>query len=235
MTIPFTLVYDCTGSNLGTFNVPAGDLMAGYDTGSSGIEWSDAQFAAHPNSVHIDQSPINNIHDEASDVLDYENSAATLADIAPWTILAWSNFRAGTRPGQRTPSVYESYNDRFAVTGALKDAGITSGVGLWLADFSLSQSQAIALLGTIIDGFTVIGVQFHNQPEFDISVVSNAWLSEVSVSTPPEINPGIQPNWHHCNKCQTLFYFPGQADSVCPAGGQHDGSNSHSYALVYVI
>lgn len=232
--IPVTLVYDCTASNLGKFSIPPDDLMAGYDTGTVDVAWSDAQFALHPGVVHFDQSPINNIHDEASDVIDVEYLAATLADIPGWTNAAWVNFKAGTRPGQRTPAAYESWNNRFNVTNTLKSAGITSGVGLWIADFSLTQSQATALIGTLIDGFPVIGVQFHNEPEFDISVVSIAWLSEVSVTTPPVINPGIQPNWHHCDKCQSLFYFPGEANSVCPAGGQHDGSKSHNYVAIYV-
>jgi len=44
---------------------------------------------------------------------------------------------------------------------------------------------------------------------------------------------GIQPNWAWCDKCQGLFYQPFQGSSWCPAGGQHDGSESHDYYLYY--
>lgn len=43
----------------------------------------------------------------------------------------------------------------------------------------------------------------------------------------------MQPNWNWCSKCQGMFYGPDQSESVCPAGGQHDGSGSYNYAMLY--
>jgi hypothetical protein len=42
-----------------------------------------------------------------------------------------------------------------------------------------------------------------------------------------------QENWNWCGKCQGMFYGPEQSASVCPAGGNHDGSGSYNYVLLY--
>lgn len=44
---------------------------------------------------------------------------------------------------------------------------------------------------------------------------------------------GSQSPWKWCDKCQGLFYWPFEGSSWCPRGGQHDGSESTSYTLVY--
>jgi hypothetical protein len=45
---------------------------------------------------------------------------------------------------------------------------------------------------------------------------------------------GIQNGWDWCDRCQGLFYGPGQSSSACPAGpGGHDGSESAGYVLYY--
>jgi hypothetical protein len=43
-------------------------------------------------------------------------------------------------------------------------------------------------------------------------------------------DPG-QAGWRWCLKCQGLFFGLNQAQSVCPAGGTHDGSQSGNYSL----
>jgi len=44
---------------------------------------------------------------------------------------------------------------------------------------------------------------------------------------------GFQDSWSWCDKCQGLFYGPFQPNSWCPAGGQHDRSESNDYSLGY--
>lgn len=242
-----TIVYDCVGSALGSFPIPSGVLMAGYMTGSGNVPWTQAQFWEHPGAIHIDQSSYITGLDETADVLDFENGAAILSDLKIWVAAAQANFKSVTRAGQRKPVIYMSADNVTSVVNELVGAGITSGVGLWVANWNLTDPQATTDVNDASGPFPIVGVQFSNQGSHDISVFSTAWLQEVSeVATPnppvtgpnpvpvPTPVPGIQPNWHHCLKCQSLFYYPGEANSVCPSGGTHDGSKSHDYVVVFM-
>ncbi len=246
-----TVVYDCTGDNLGSFPIPPGVLMAGYMTGSGGVPWTREQFNAHPGAIHIDQSAFITGLDETADVIDYEDGAAVLSDLAPWVNAAHVKFNLGIRAGQRKPAIYASASNITAVVNELISKGITSGVGLWVANWNLTDPQAVADVNNASGPFPIIGVQFANAETHDISVFSTAWLQEVSkvsvptpppplppASTPtpvPSISiPQFQANWHFCHKCQGIFYFPGEAESHCPAGGTHDGSHSHDFAMIFI-
>ena len=63
--------YDLIGANIG--HAPAGAQLAGYSTGSGGIPWTAAQWAAHPGTVRIDQDAAAS--DPTADVLDVEGGA----------------------------------------------------------------------------------------------------------------------------------------------------------------
>ena len=43
----------------------------------------------------------------------------------------------------------------------------------------------------------------------------------------------LQEDWASCSKCQGLFFAPFRG--VCPAGGQHDSSNSFRYEVSYAV
>src|SRR5208337_89347 len=47
----------------------------------------------------------------------------------------------------------------------------------WIAHFGLTQAQATAMVMTASGPFPVIGVQFRNTLEFDVSVFSSDWLA----------------------------------------------------------
>ena len=177
-------VIDCTGANLAAVDPPKDVLMAGYSTGTHGVPWSDAQFAQHPGAVVIDQSPADTPADETADVLDVEPMAATIADIPVWVHAAWTSYRAGRRPGQRTPTVYVEESELTPAANALNAAGITNGVNLWLSE-PMSEAAAEHLVKTASGPFPIIGVQYEFQSLFDVSVVSKAWLD--NVSKPPQI------------------------------------------------
>lgn len=210
-----TTVYDSTAINLGTFTVPAGVLLAGYDTGSGGIAWSTEQFAAHPGSLHIDQDP--SASDLTADLLDSEFGAVPVGspELATWYKNSLANFNSGKRPGQRHPSIYQSANNVTANVNALIANGVNSGPGLWVANWNLSDPQAVADVQNAAGPFPIIGVQFHNAGPFDVSVFSSQWLDTVSKAPVPP-TPAPPPVTEY---------------GVCPAGGKHNTTDSYNYVL----
>jgi hypothetical protein len=183
-----TVVYDCTTANVS--NAPAGQL-AGYATGA-GIAWTAPQWAAHPKAVRIAQSPALGL-DEAvhADILDVEARAATTSECGPWAINAMASYNAVLRPGQREPAIYMSAFNVSAVVNALIAAGVHSGVGLWVANWNLTQAQAVQDVLAAAGPFPVIGIQFHNAGPYDVNIFSTTWLGKVSgsVPTPPPPPP----------------------------------------------
>lgn len=229
-----TTVIDCTGSNVGAFTVPSGAVMAGYDTGSGGVPWTPAQFSRYPRAVHIDQSPVNTPADETSDVYDLESRAGTVTGLPGWVHQAWTSYTTARRPGQRTPAVYCNMSTVTAAVNALAGAGITHGVNLWVAG-EMPQAAAEKLVDNASGPFPVIGVQYQFLSLFDVSTVSDTWLRTVSGKpAAPPAGPGTQQSWRWCRKCQGLFYSTTKVGGVCPAGGSHDGTQSHNYNLGYL-
>lgn len=224
-------VYDFTEANVGSVDVPPGTLAAGYVTGTDGVPWTDAQFSRFPGAIRIDQAPVNTPANELADVIDMETGAATLDDLPAWVHAAWANFTAGTRPGQRAPTVYCSAASVTPVVNALTAAGIGYGVNLWVAK-EMTAAQAAAMVTAANGPFPIVGVQYQFNDNYDVSEFSANWINRVS--QPPRTTPsgpGTQQHWRFCAKCQGLFYGPGVAVSACPKGGQHDGGHSHDYVL----
>lgn len=182
------LTYDAIGANVSA--LPRGQA-AGYSTGSSWVPWTAADWKAHPGAVQIDQAPRNTAANEHADVLDVETGAATVADAPGWAKAARKNFTAATRPGQRKPAIYVNLSNVTAVVNELTRGGVTSGVGLWIANWNLNQPEAESLVNVGSGPFPVIGCQFRDAGLYDVSVFSAAWLHDVSgkpapvVTTPP--------------------------------------------------
>lgn len=181
------LVRDCIGANLGAS--AWGGQMAGYSTGSGDVPWTAAQFAARPGTIVIDQSPSPTIWDAQADIDDYENGAVRLDELAPRAKERKASFAAATRPGQREPGIYASASNITPVVNALIAGGVTSGVGLWIANWGVTEQTAAQQVITAAGPFPVIGWQFASPPAtggpFDLSVFSAAWLQAVSISQPP--------------------------------------------------
>ncbi len=180
MSTGVVLAYDATGGNYR--QLPPGQ-HAGYVTGSGGIAWSEAMWAGDPGAVRIDQSPLIMLLDERADVIDFENGAATLADLVPWVRAAQQNFISNARPGQRRPVVYCSASSATDVVNELISGGITSRVGLWVAHFDTAQASAAAAVLAGSGPWPVIGFQFSNTGgggTYDIDIFSAAWLSDQS-------------------------------------------------------
>jgi hypothetical protein len=172
-----TLAYDATHEFISF--LPQGQAV-GYCTGSLDVQWTVVDAISHPGWVQIDQSPDNTLLDERADVLDYENGAATIDDIASWAVAAYANWVKGSRPGQRQPLVYCSWDNRTAVCNALVAGGITSGVGLYVASWGIGQAAAEALINSASGPYPILGVQYDNGAFFDLDVFSTEWLNNVS-------------------------------------------------------
>lgn len=233
-TVDLTTVYDCMGSKLASLTIPPGVLMAGYITGSGEVPWTAAQFAQHPTAIRIDQSPIDTPFDETADMIDVEPQAGTIADVPGWVHGAWTSYRTARRPGQRTPTVYVEQSEETPVANTLNASGITSGVNLFLSE-PMPEHAAIQILTNAGGPFPIVGVQYEFSTDYDVSLVSTGWLNNVSAAAPhPAPKPGTQEGWRFCSKCQGLFWGPGESRSVCPRGAQHDGSQSHIFALPFI-
>lgn len=187
-----TAVFDVTGANFG--QQPAGQLAL-YVTGSGGVPATAAQLNAHQDAVLIDQTPASGQWDSKADVDDYENGAVSIDELAPRAKERMASYNNVVRVGQRRPAIYASASNITPVVNALIKGGVNSGVGLWVANWSLTEAQAIQDVINASGPFPIIGVQFHNAGAFDISLFSTAWLNDRS---------------HHVTKSPTPVAPPGQ-------------------------
>jgi hypothetical protein len=189
-----TFAYDVPGFNYG--QAPQGFQLCGYDTGSGGVAWTPAMWAAHPGAVHIDQAPdtavLKGIQDDSymfsiaghvtSDVLDVEAGAVPVGSalVAAWARGAIASFAAGARPGQRRPLLYQSLGNVTANVNALIAGGVTAGVGLWIANWDGNSAADVSALAAASGPFPVAGFQYQDDGYFDADVFSTAWLTAVS-------------------------------------------------------
>jgi len=168
--------HDCIHANVS--HLPRGQ-SAGYTTGTPDIKWTPADWAAHPKGVRICQDAGS---DHTADVLDVERGAATNADAGRWAPAAIAAFGAGSRPGQRRPAVYTSASNVTPLVNALIADGVKAGIGLWVADWNLSDPQATADVENAAGPFPIVGVQFHSGQFYDTNIFSAGWLAAVSVN-----------------------------------------------------
>jgi hypothetical protein len=112
-----------------------------------------------------------------------ETGAATPAEAPRWAKVAKVNYLTAKRKGMRDPLIYMSASNVTAVTNALIGGGVTSGIGLWVANFNLSQAEAESMVKDASGPFPIMGVQYTDNPpgnEFDTSVFSATWLAKVA-------------------------------------------------------
>lgn len=219
LTIPAGVVigYDATTSN--EPRIPRGAQAAGYDTGP-GIAWTPQQYAAHPGALHIDQDPAES--DPVADYLDVEALAGTIAGSPGWCKRALADYRTARRPGQRSPSIYIQQSNVTLLVNTLIAGGVTSGIGLIIADWNFTQAQAIASVLAASGPFRIVGRQYANLGWADANVFSVAWLRNVSgkpkVLPPPVPLPVTKENE------MPVLALAAKGPAVClpvPAGMTH--------------
>jgi hypothetical protein len=131
-------------------NVPADvdvNKVAGYVTGSSGVEWTAADRAKYASKVviTIDQTPDgSDFASGKAEVYDVEAEAGTIAN-------AVTGVQERQRIGKSYSTIYIQQGSLAELKAALTDAKVTmTRVGFGLAWWALSQAQAIAQLGNEI-------------------------------------------------------------------------------------
>jgi PASTA domain-containing protein len=181
MTVQTADLFDATNANIGS--LPKTGFRAGYVTGSGDVPWSAANQAANPGFVRIAQSPVESFDELGHpDVLDYESGAATDSNVVPWAKAEIASFHSGTRPGQRMPAVYVSRRNVTHLVNILIAGGITSGVGLGIADWNNDPNQATQEVANASGPFPVVWRQYANRGNYDAGIVSVPWLTNVSVA-----------------------------------------------------
>lgn len=190
--------YDVTGANIA--HAPQGAPLASYVTGTGPVPAPPSFWAANPGAVRIDQTPAGTGWDALADVDDYERGAVTLAELAPRAQARMDAFARAARPGQREPAVYASASSITPVVNALIGGGVTSGVGLWVANWSIGEATALADVLNASGPFPIVAVQYASGQFYDTNVFSEAWLGRVS---------GTGPRAHYAQAGQTLYDLAG--------------------------
>lgn len=182
-----TLGADVISANLHLIPAGAFPVLGLYVTQAGGgtgyIAATDAQLAAYPDCVKIAQLPTGNPY--WADMLDFEAGAATVAQVAAWAAGARESFEAGARPGQRMPVIYESAGNVHVVANALADGGISSGVGLGIANWNLTEPQAAQQVIDRAGPYPVVLIQYANTGPWDLDVYATAWLDARSGNPAP--------------------------------------------------
>jgi hypothetical protein len=200
MAITVVSGWDATSANLS--QAPSTGQAAGYITGTAGVVWTAAQQAQYPGFVQIDQSPDITASDQLADIFDFESGAVTLADLPTLITNARAGYYAGTRPGQRWPAVYCDQSNQTPVANALEAAGLTN-VPIWLADYNLTQAQAISEIQEASGPYPLIAVQYNDAGVYDQDEFSQDWLETVSAT--PTAPPGQWKNAGDWNWAQVMI------------------------------
>jgi hypothetical protein len=183
--------------------------VGGYTTGTSGVEWTAADWAQFPDAGHnrIDQSD-GGVDPLGSDTLDVESGAATPEQFVGWLKTRIEHNIEGS-------TCYGGHDALAAVQTAL-EAGGTNGwyyghVTCWLADWNLNQAEATALIGTEISGMSCVAVQWASptsnptttvpgsalnlaQANVDLSVALASWRPAPNPQPAPD-PPAPKPEW----------------------------------------
>lgn len=179
--------FDAIRANIS--HMPKGAQHAGYTTGTDGsggtldIRWRNDDFNDDPGAVRICQD--SGATDHTADVLDVESGAATIGDCAPWVHAARDSFDKATRPGQRKCAIYTSAANVSAVVNALIAGGVHSDVRLWVANWNLSDAQAIQEVVDAAGPFPIVAVQYSSGEFYDYDAFGVSWLEDVSGAINP--------------------------------------------------
>ena len=118
-----------------------------------------ALFAMYPQAVHIPITALpGSANAEGALVCDCEQG-----DYTPAQAVAWQAEKAGR-------TVYASLSV-LQVTAPPRP-----GAWAWMADYSYSEAQATAAIGTTVNGWLIVAVQYQSWAQWDTSVADTGWL-----------------------------------------------------------
>ena len=155
------LMMDTIGANVNSIPVTA-QKVAGYVTGSGIVPWSANAWNRFTNAGHIRiKQTSGNGSILESDVIDVEQGAATVDDVVTYV-------RTRINAGVTWSTVYGTRSTLHAVLLNLATHMGTAFYGhvdCWLADWSLSQAEATAMLATtktnkLVEGMSCRAIQF---------------------------------------------------------------------------
>jgi hypothetical protein len=150
MTVTTVTMIDATGACSAVIpsNTPK---VAGYVTGSGGVQWTPADWSRFSPSqvIRIDQSP--GTGDLQAQVKDVEPGAASNDDALSWGL--------GRRAAGFVPCWYTSRDNLTPLLNTLDAGGLTSGQ-LWVADWSLNEDEAAAQVKAQSGPFPVKAIQW---------------------------------------------------------------------------
>jgi len=159
------------------------DIVAGYDTGSPDIDWTAADFARFPNSVHvtIDQA-FTGAPRYDSNVVDVETGA-----YSPAQVTNWMNHATAARP-----TIYVNRGNEWAAcVDALASPNFKGDVWLSYPDWQPGQP-----LPPLPAGCRYVAIQnrLDVSNAYDLSVVLDpSWPEETAMT--PYVIPGVPGEW----------------------------------------
>jgi hypothetical protein len=191
------LMIDCIGDS--AKNIPASTpKVAGYNTGSGGVEWTTADWNRFPDAGKViicQDTEFSTWH--TANVADVEPKAVTVA-----AFVAGATHRE--QLGWNTCAYVDKDNLAELVQACL--AAKLTKIELWIGDWELNQEQAAAQLGGNVGGYQIVAIQ---------------WASPIS--NPHTIVPGGTQTLKEVNLDLSVTlpaWFPGKADvAAVPTAG----------------
>ncbi len=172
-------------------NIPASaPKVAGYVSGTADIVWTAADWARFPRAgkVRIEQG-YPGFNALGCDVFDVETDAVTPAQAA-------QGVRERIAARITWTTIYGSDSSLAAVLAALQALGPTwyfGHVDCWLANWSLNQAEAAAIVGTIVHGMTCRTVQWASPQSNPNTLVPGSRLTLAEANCDLSVT---QPSWH---------------------------------------
>ncbi len=146
-----------------------------------GIPWTAADWELHVTpypAVRLVQDYSAN--DTTADGADFETGTMPLPMLVRWAKEALVNYKNAVRPGQRSPAIYCQRSNVSVVVNALIAGGITSGIGLGIAQWNNDRAQALHEVANGGGPWPVVFRQYASFNAYDANVVSVPWLTTVS-------------------------------------------------------
>jgi len=203
MTVPVVQMADTVVGS--AHNIPKNfPRVGGYVTGTPDVRWTDQEWALFPPASHV---RIEQGYGALLNVADYDEIDVEAGAISPQTCAGMIAARVAA--GHNWTTVYASRNNLALVATAVKAHGDSVWIGhvdCILADWDLNQGEATALVGTMVEGMTCVGVQWASprsnpdtllpgttmtlrEANVDLSVVAADWNPSGIGNVPPPPPP----------------------------------------------